>query len=112
VVTGEKALDATEAAPYADKEWSHYTHSKAKAERICLAADGGRGGKFRTVALRPNGIIGPGDGTVIKKAVEAPFVMVRRETQDVGTWRAFACACACACAWVWVRCVVLCVVLC
>jgi nucleoside-diphosphate-sugar epimerase len=107
VFTGEKALDATEEAPYADKEWSHYTHSKAKAERICLAADGARGGKFRTVALRPNGIIGPGDGTVIKKAVEAPFVMVRRERQEVGL---VACVCVCACVWVWVwvRCVVLC----
>eukprot|EP00947_MAST-08B_sp_MAST-8B-sp1_P002038 g2038.t1 len=40
VFTGRTAVNITEDdTPYAQEEWSHYTHSKIRAEKICLAAD-------------------------------------------------------------------------
>jgi len=73
VFTGEKAVNITEEAPYADKEWSHYTHSKIAGEKYCLASDKSNG--LRTMSLRPNGIIGPGENWFIPKAVAPGFIM-------------------------------------
>lgn len=74
VFTGERAVNISEeTTPYAEKEWSHYTHSKIAAEKYCLKNDNKEG--LRTMALRPNGIVGPGENWFIPKAVAPAFIM-------------------------------------
>lgn len=52
--------------PYAAAHQSPYPESKAEAERLVLAANGNG---FRTVALRPHLIIGPGDRRMLPLVV-------------------------------------------
>jgi nucleoside-diphosphate-sugar epimerase len=53
--------------PYAEFHESPYPASKAAAERMVLAANGGG---LRTVALRPHLIIGPGDRHMLPRVVQ------------------------------------------
>lgn len=58
---------ADESLPYPARYLAHYPRTKAMAERAVLAA---AGGPFRTVALRPHFIWGPGDRHLLPRLVE------------------------------------------
>lgn len=77
VFTGFNYVDISEeTTPYAEKSeraGCHYTHSKIAAEKHCLSSDSSDG--LRTMSLRPNGIIGPGENWFIPKAIAPGFIM-------------------------------------
>lgn len=56
--TGLPLEGVDESAPYAEDPWRPYPYSKMLAEKLVLAADSP---DFRTVALRPHLVWGPGD---------------------------------------------------
>ena len=53
---GSDLINADERMPIAEKPIDQYTHTKALAEEIALAANGREG--LKTVSLRPAGIMG------------------------------------------------------
>lgn len=55
-----------ESLPYATEFLCHYARTKAEAERLVLA---GGGGGFRTCAIRPHLVWGPGDPHLIPRLV-------------------------------------------
>ena len=55
-----------ESAPYPRKFATHYSRTKAEAERMVLAADGA---SLRTLALRPHLIWGPRDNHIVPRLV-------------------------------------------
>ena len=55
-----------ESIPYPDYFLSHYSSTKAQAERMVLAANGSR---LATVALRPHLIWGPGDRQIFPRII-------------------------------------------
>ncbi|WP_136795834.1 NAD-dependent epimerase/dehydratase family protein [Desulfosediminicola ganghwensis] len=62
----------TESLPYPDKFLCHYARSKVMAEKLVLAAndDTAGGSGFRTCAIRPHLIWGPGDPHLIPRLLE------------------------------------------
>ena len=60
VFHGQPVIRGDESAPYsaAADATDEYSASKAAAEALVLAADGGAGGRLRTLALRPAAIFG------------------------------------------------------
>lgn len=66
VVVDHPIAGGDESAPYATQARDLYTNSKATAEAMVLDAD--RDG-FRTCALRPGGIFGPGDPQHLPRVV-------------------------------------------
>ena len=65
VVFDRRSLDgADETTPYATKPLCHYAASKIAAERLVLAANAQ---EFRTAALRPHLVWGPGDQHLIPR---------------------------------------------
>lgn len=77
VVIDRELVEADESAPYASRWVDLYGQSKAVAEREVLAAD--TPGGLRTLALRPGGLWGPGDGgfmirTFLQQLAEGRFV--------------------------------------
>lgn len=75
VVVDKPYVGGDESAPYATKADDLYTQSKVSAERAVLAADES---DFRTCALRPGGIYGPGEtqhlGRVVREMLRGRFV--------------------------------------
>ncbi|MFT5357893.1 MAG: 3beta-hydroxy-delta5-steroid dehydrogenase/steroid delta-isomerase [Polyangiales bacterium] len=75
VVVDRPYVGGDESAPYAETADDLYTQSKVSAERAVLAADEG---EFRTCALRPGGIYGPGEsqhlGRVVREMLRGRFV--------------------------------------
>ncbi|KAK6738969.1 hypothetical protein RB195_020826 [Necator americanus] len=69
IFTNKELINATEDYPYPleSQHTSMYGSSKAQAERLVLAANSA---EFRTCALRPRGIYGPGDPRCADKAAE------------------------------------------
>ncbi|OGR80526.1 MAG: 3-beta hydroxysteroid dehydrogenase [Elusimicrobia bacterium GWC2_64_44] len=68
VVFNGKEVDGwNESAPYPGSFDSHYSESKAHAERLVLAANGP---DFATVSLRPHLIWGPGRNHIVSNIVE------------------------------------------
>ncbi|KAJ1918212.1 erg26, C-3 sterol dehydrogenase [Mycoemilia scoparia] len=59
VYSGEALVNVDESIPYANPFADYYSETKAIAEKMVL--DANDSSKFRTVALRPSGIFGPGD---------------------------------------------------
>jgi 3beta-hydroxy-delta5-steroid dehydrogenase/steroid delta-isomerase len=57
-----------ESQPYPKKHMDLYSETKAMAERAVLEANGQ--GALLTCAIRPSGIYGPGDGLILKRAIE------------------------------------------
>jgi nucleoside-diphosphate-sugar epimerase len=60
-------------APYPARYESAYAETKAKAERLVLAANGTElpnGSRLSTVSLRPHLIIGPGDQNLLPRVIE------------------------------------------
>jgi len=51
----------------------HYARSKIVAEKYLLAQDNKHG--IRIVSLRPNGIYGPGENVLFKRALDLPYVL-------------------------------------
>ncbi len=81
VFAGRDQRGIDESAPY-DFGWmednrAFYSHTKAAAEQAVLAANCD---EFRTCALRPHLIWGPGDMHLI------PRLLARREPGDCGVW--------------------------
>lgn len=70
VVIGREGLPvgADESLPYPERYLSPYGPTKAEAERLVLAANDPA--SFRTVALRPHFIFGPGDPQVVPRILE------------------------------------------
>ncbi|CAN5297306.1 NAD-dependent epimerase/dehydratase family protein [soil metagenome] len=64
VHTGKDIENGNESLPYAEHFISSYGRSKARAERLLLAANSG---ELATVALRPHLIWGPGDPHLIPR---------------------------------------------
>ena len=68
VVFGNRSLEGVdEKTPYARKPLCHYVTSKIVAEQLVLAADSRR---FRTTAIRPHLVWGPGDPHLIPRLLE------------------------------------------
>ena len=68
VVTSHKALEnADESASYATRHNGHYSHTKAEAERLVLSS---ATDEFKTVALRPPIIWGPGDTSLLPRIIQ------------------------------------------
>ncbi len=59
-------IDGDETRPYATRTRDLYTETKIQGERIALAASGG---SLLTCAIRPGGIYGPGDPTLLRELV-------------------------------------------
>ncbi len=75
VFAGSSHRDAGRDLPYPKRYLAHYPRTKALAERLVLAADGGahdpgNGPVLRTVALRPHLIFGPGDPNLVPRLLE------------------------------------------
>ncbi len=68
VFDGNDVTGADESVPYPKKYLSNYCATKAIAERKVLSANSGR---FRTVALRPHGIWGPGDNHILPRLLKS-----------------------------------------
>ncbi len=68
VHAGADVEGAAETLPYAKHFESHYSETKARAEKAVLAANGR---ELATVALRPHLIFGPGDPHLIPRIVAA-----------------------------------------
>ena len=67
VFSGQDIRHASEGTPLAGKHLSHYSTTKAMAERLVLDANGP---DLATVALRPHIIWGPGDNQLLPRLVE------------------------------------------
>ena len=69
VVFGKSDMkNADEKTPYPDKYLCHYSKTKAKAEKLVMAANGIRG--LATVCIRPHLIWGPGDPHLLPRIIE------------------------------------------
>jgi nucleoside-diphosphate-sugar epimerase len=69
VVFGEKSIkNGDESLPYPKKSYSRYAQTKAIAEREVLKANDQ---EFKTIALRPHLVFGPGDQNLIPRLVES-----------------------------------------
>jgi nucleoside-diphosphate-sugar epimerase len=66
VFDGRPLEGVDESAPYPRRHHSHYSATKAMAERAVLAADGDT---LRTIALRPHLIWGPRDNHIVPRIV-------------------------------------------
>ncbi len=66
VFNGRDMEGVDESAPYPDHHKSHYSATKAEAERLVLAANDER---LATVAIRPHLIWGPGDNHLIPRII-------------------------------------------
>lgn len=69
VVFDREIINGDETLPYAEQMIDHYSKTKALAEKAILTANG-KGGLL-TCALRPGGIYGPGDKTILPRMVKA-----------------------------------------
>ena len=67
IFSGRDIRNANENVPFARKHLTHYASTKAKAERIVIAANGP---DLATVVLRPHVIWGPGDNLIFPRLVE------------------------------------------
>jgi nucleoside-diphosphate-sugar epimerase len=65
---GQDILDADETYPYAEQTPFLYSETKREAEKVLLQMN--EAGKFETVSIRPRMIWGPGDQTILPKAIE------------------------------------------
>ena len=63
---GGDAVHADESLPYPDRHLAHYPRTKAEAERRVLAANSPT---FKTCALRPHLVYGPGDPHLLPRLV-------------------------------------------
>lgn len=80
VFDGREVEGWDERAPYARRYDSHYSHTKAVAEEMVLAANG-RG--LATVSLRPHLIWGPGDNHIVPRLIaQAKAGRLRRIGRD------------------------------
>ncbi|KAF6741956.1 putative sterol dehydrogenase [Ephemerocybe angulata] len=69
---GQPVRGATEAEiPLVEDEWDAYGYTKAVAERMVIEANANGEGGMRTVALRPCGMLGPGDKQGMWQLAEA-----------------------------------------
>ncbi|OMJ14700.1 Sterol-4-alpha-carboxylate 3-dehydrogenase, decarboxylating [Smittium culicis] len=71
VYSGKPLVYVDETIPYADPFADYYSETKAIAEKMCLDENSLEVDGMRTVALRPSGIFGPGDGQVTPGALTA-----------------------------------------
>lgn len=67
VFHGQDMEGVDESVPYPDRHHASYPETKARAERMVLAANGP---ELATVAIRPHLIWGPGDPHLVKRIVE------------------------------------------
>lgn len=67
VFAGKSIEGANEDIPYPSKPLSHYTGTKAIAERAVLNANSK---EFKTISLRPHLVWGPGDKHILPRIVE------------------------------------------
>jgi nucleoside-diphosphate-sugar epimerase len=65
---GQDILNADETYPYAEQTPFLYSETKREAEKLVLQMN--EPGKFETISIRPRVIWGPGDQTILPKAVE------------------------------------------
>ncbi|ORX97332.1 sterol-4-alpha-carboxylate 3-dehydrogenase, decarboxylating [Basidiobolus meristosporus CBS 931.73] len=63
IFDGSNIVNADETVPYVQSAFDPYMVTKAKAEKMILAANGQDG--LLTVAIRPSGVYGPGDKLMI-----------------------------------------------
>jgi 3beta-hydroxy-delta5-steroid dehydrogenase/steroid delta-isomerase len=78
-------LDGDESRPYAARPRDLYTETKIAGERIALAANGAG---FATCAIRPGGIYGPGDPTLLPQLVKQ--LAAGRYVATIGDGRALS----------------------
>ncbi len=64
---GKDACNADESLPYSAKHLTHYSRTKAEAERRVLAQNSN---SFRTCALRPHLVFGPNDPHLLSRFVD------------------------------------------
>jgi nucleoside-diphosphate-sugar epimerase len=65
---GQDILEADETYPYAEQTPFLYSETKREAEKIVLQMN--EAGSFETISVRPRMIWGPGDQTILPKAIE------------------------------------------
>src|SRR5207237_4860169 len=65
---GRDHVNASNDLPYAKRFLAAYPETKARAEKLVLAANGARG--LATVALRPHLVFGPGDPHLIPRLLD------------------------------------------
>ena len=67
VFDGRDQHNGTSALPYADPPSSHYSATKAMAERLVLKANSKQ---LATISLRPHFIYGPGDAHLVPRVID------------------------------------------
>lgn len=79
VFSGGDICGGDESLPYAAKFLCHYAATKAKAERLVLAANEG---DFKTCAIRPHLVWGPGDPHLIPRLIDRGRKNMLRQVGD------------------------------
>ncbi|KAK9383338.1 3-beta hydroxysteroid dehydrogenase/isomerase family-domain-containing protein [Kockiozyma suomiensis] len=87
IYNGEDLRNADETTPMPEKQMDAYNETKALGEKMVLAANNKRPG-FKTVALRPSAMFGPGDRQLIPNMVQVGYTSGTR-FQIGNNWNIF-----------------------
>jgi nucleoside-diphosphate-sugar epimerase len=80
IFDGSDMEGVDESRPYPKKHPTHYTRTKAMAEKIVLSAT--REGKIKALVLRPHLIWGPGDPHLVPRVLERADKLVKVGNRD------------------------------
>ena len=67
VFSGENIINGSPDLSYPDKALNHYSHTKAIAEQLILAANFSL---MKTISLRPHIVLGPGDNHILPRLIQ------------------------------------------